>query len=968
MGGAWVSIGPSVVRQGQTFVRSPTSGRVTGLALALVDQRLRVYLATANDGAWRSDDYGQTWYPLMDGLTPPVPPSPAETSTEPLVQQASPSSLACGAIDVSPTDPDRVYVGSGEGMEGAYFGIGPLMSPDGGKNWFLESSVPTLEGSSFYALAVDPTNKEQVVGATYQGLYHRVPNGPQKYQWVQKTSWTPTDKEGRTARATSVVAARRGGGVTFFAARWGGPVCYFNSPPDWKDLESKPPEGESVWKELGTKFPADVADIDLAVLPDNPDVVYALAANKQMVLQGLYRYDASDPAKEWRLVAGVPADLFGMGQGQGWYDMAIAIAPDNLNRVYVGGAGVNLGGDWSAALYRLEVSAPGPEGSFSATSAYIGDTVHADVHALAFTPGQPNQLWVGCDGGVFCSVQPPTGGPNVFAACNTGLATLMMISLAQHPTQAAVLFGGTQDNGCLRYTGEEAWLYSADGDGGAVLVNWRDPYKVLSIYTEGKYRWSTDGGPRRSYLEGWVPLADTEKVEFYPPLAAPPPNPANPVQADLVAFGSERLWINTTFGVQGWTPFLLVDNWEPLSPQQAQAGVSRVTIKALAFASGDRLYVATTAGTVYRFDNEDDGWKRKRLDEDDQPRQLLIGPITCIAVDPADASGSSIYITFGGQGKDYRRIWHYDPSRPPNQHWQAQSGPKNNSGRRLAPVQFNTLVVDPLFPDHLYAAADDGMWRSVNRGTAWQRFNAGLPSAAVVDLLLFRYQDHGQPKALLRAATHGRSVFERDLEGGPERITLYVRHTSLDLGRYPTVNDLDDPTRQGTTVLHTRSPDIKLVLENVPAGSIDFLAFQDGISDFADAMRNAKGRVFVLVHNRGTRPASKLLVVLLWANTRDGLPPLPEGYDEAVRQGKPFNNDWRTIGIETLNDVRAGVPQVAGFPWPPPDFPEPPSGTEVLGLLALVHHADDPFVSPQRDSNILARVERKAAMKLLSVR
>jgi hypothetical protein len=154
----------------------------------------------------------------------------------------------------------------------------------------------------------------------------------------------------------------------------------------------------------------------------------------------------------------------------------------------------------------------------------------------------------------------------------------------------------------------------------------------------------------------------------------------------------------------------------------------------------------------------------------------------------------------------------------------------------------------------------------------------------------------------------------------------------------------------------------------VPTGNIDFLDFQDGISDSANAVSDAKGRVFVLVHNGGTRSASKVQVHLLWANTRDVWPQLPEGYAELVCQGKPFNNGWRTVGIETLDQVRAGVPQAASFPWPPPDFPSPPSGTNVLALLALVHHSEDPFPGEQRDSYILTRVERKAALKLLSVR
>jgi hypothetical protein len=70
-------------------------------------------------------------------------------------------------------NPDRIYVGSGEGAGGAYFGVGPIVSNDGGLNWFTEPvspGSPPLAGSAFYALAVDPADSERVVAATRQGI------------------------------------------------------------------------------------------------------------------------------------------------------------------------------------------------------------------------------------------------------------------------------------------------------------------------------------------------------------------------------------------------------------------------------------------------------------------------------------------------------------------------------------------------------------------------------------------------------------------------------------------------------------------------------------------------------------------------------------------------------------------------------------------------------------------------------
>ena len=52
------------------------------------------------------------------------------------------------------------------------------------------------------------------------------------------------------------------------------------------------------------------------------------------------------------------------------------------------------------------------------------------------------------------------------------------LSRGQHPTEDAVLFSGTQDNGGVRFTGEKAWLYSSGGDAGYAVINWNDPCQV----------------------------------------------------------------------------------------------------------------------------------------------------------------------------------------------------------------------------------------------------------------------------------------------------------------------------------------------------------------------------------------------------------------------------------------------------------------------------------------------------------
>ena len=93
-------------------------------------------------------------------------------------------------------------------------------------------------------------------------------------------------------------------------------------------------------------------------------------------------------------------------------------------------------------------------------------------------------MWVGCDGGVY-RTDNATGAGDIFTSLNKGLQTLTLNYLGQHPSEDAVIFSGSQDNGGERFTGEEAWLYTSGGDSGYFVVNWSDPYRVADTYVRG---------------------------------------------------------------------------------------------------------------------------------------------------------------------------------------------------------------------------------------------------------------------------------------------------------------------------------------------------------------------------------------------------------------------------------------------------------------------------------------------------
>jgi hypothetical protein len=566
------------------------------------------------------------------------------------------------------------------------------------------------------------------------------------------------------------------------------------------------------------------------------------------------------------------------------------------------------------------------------------------------------------------------------------MTTMTAAQLREHPVEDAVLFCGTQDNGGLRFTGEPAWLYSAGGESGYSVINWADPYQVLSTWTDNFVRLSTDGGTRYSYINVDVKLekdaqGELEKVRFYAPLVGTPRRRVDPKEdppdAKLVAFGSIRPWISYEFGNDGWRSIPDGDLAKDSLTDDSDDKNIRGVIRSLVFASAGMLYAGTMGGGVYRFVRTSKSWKRRRLDTLGGAHRLrLTAPVTDIAVDPADSSGKSIYIAFAGTG-DYRHVWHFNGTK-----WQQRSGPEASHPDSLLDVHTNAIVVDPDNPSHLYVGADIGIWQSPDAGSTWSTFSNGLPDAAVIDLALHRV------RRLLRAATHGRGVYEYRLDATTTpKVELLVRDHQLDPGRVRS-GELDtsvldgryDPTRQGRRVYHWAGPDIKLdtpdatgryQLPTTPPATVDFLAFTDTLTD--DARKVAiyptqTTYVYVQVHNRGADVADNVRVMLLAANAPVALPALPEGFAANLRDGTPIDTqNWQTVGFATLHGVRPGYPKIATFQLTSDKLPAPdqPAGDNHHCLLALVHHPDDPFTATQTSGDRLAVTERKAAHKHL---
>jgi hypothetical protein len=706
----WLPLGPTVVLDGQTVASQPVAGRVARLAVAPGGSV--IYAASANGGVFRSSDGGTSWRSLMDRFD--LDPTSFASA-----------SLVCGAIGLDPADPNRVYVGTGEGdtfeifrrrITGAlpaYRGVGMLRTDDGGTNWIVEPSNPDLAGEAAFAIAVDPSNRENAVVATTKGLYRRVSLPAGQFSWEQTAAGV----------FSSVVAASGNGTTRFYAALWA---------QDAGSSSVLSSNDGAQWAACGIGFPDQNAGrVELGVQTGNPNLVYAFVAQQTKGgALGLYRLQGG-ATSQWVKVNGLPdvLPLDDQGNSQGGYDLAVAVDPLDANIVYLGGSYANVD-PFPGSVWRCEI-APTAALFTVTTSASIGTHAHSDVHFLTHTPGEPNELWCTCDGGVFLNRNPRRDGE--FASQNNGLACLCCNFIAQDPTDPNVLFTGLQDNGTARTGAGPIWTHVGFGDGGYCLVNWARPIDVLA-YMNGNVTRSTTGGTSH---DGWSVVWNISWPTMTQPIVGAPYNPARPADAEIVALGAGNLVFVSNDFATSW-------------PMQFEIPEDAGDVFALAFATPSRLFVGTTIGRVFRADQSDGGWSAIRLDDVAAGPIGLDGLISDVAVDWADATGASCYVCFGGRG-DRRRVWRFDGTR-----WESRSGAPG--GNDLLDVEHNAIAVDRGAPGNIYVGADIGVWHSSDAGLNWTPLENGLPEAPVYDLQIHPTQ------RLLRAATHGRGVYELALD------------------------------------------------------------------------------------------------------------------------------------------------------------------------------------------------------------
>ncbi len=587
---AWAPVGPSPIigeRHGAESLRQNCSGRATAV---LVDPRNSntVYVGAAQGGVWKTTNAGASWAPL--------------TATAP--------SQATGFMTFDPTNPDIVYVGTGEphGSD-SHYGAGLLKSTNGGASWTV-LGANVFSGRAISAVVVNPQNTQQLwvgvstrvggmvdvkPGLAKPGVY-RSSDGGASWPDNQAIRLCSQSNPENCVNVSSVSMERGNPNVVYVGFDGYGVYKTTDGGANWSAILG--PAAQGGWDpSLG-----DAARVEVIVAPSDSRVVYAgFHTIRQQGVSGVL-FRSANSGQNWTALnvqpTGYPEAISYCG-GQCSYDNVLAVHPTDPNVLAAGGAALYSNGLWDGTIF---ITRDGGTSFSTHTGTALDQTAHPDLHGITFDPSNPNTIWIANDGGVYRS----TNGGNSWTERNGNLSTLQFQSIAQHPTDPNVMFGGMQDNAKAKTTdGGATWIGLDAGDGGFAAI---DPFDTR--YWFGT-RYSIKGQAmqfQRNDLNGSAPAEDwpvkimdassgvdlNDNVLFYAPLVL------DPNTAGRAYWATARLYRTDNRG----------DNFTAISPDLTKASSRFSAISAVSVRKGDSntIVVGTGDGKVQVTRNGGGSW------------------------------------------------------------------------------------------------------------------------------------------------------------------------------------------------------------------------------------------------------------------------------------------------------------------------------------------------------------------------
>lgn len=730
----WQAVGPAPLLNGQTptfpIIPSPVTGRVSSLAIDATDNA--VYAGAAQGGVWRTLNGGASWTSLTDRL----------------------GSLAIGSIAIDPaphaSNQGTLYIGTGEGNYSAdsYAGVGVYKSTDSGQTWQGPYGSALFTSRSVNGIAVDRTNSSHLVAVTGSGVYGSgavvaitLPNRGIFNSTDAGVTWTKQASQALNDPASMVIQDPVVP-TTWWAAMYGVSTVTGGV--------QKSIDNGVTWTQVfgigGLPALASASGRNWITGADpgggNPSVLYiGNAASNGRV------YKSVDGGTNWTAVTATN----GYCSGQCFYDMPLYAEPGNPDTLYTGGAGNSTDPETVPSMFMRSIDG-GATFQSKVRSPSTNTALHADVHAITSYPGNPNEIWVGNDGGVWKS----TNRGDTWINVNNSMQITQFEGCDLHPSNPAIAYGGTQDNGTNGWSGGNAWPHLDFGDGGYALIDQSTPDNLVHTYYNQTNNLIgvgyTTNGFTTQQGEYFGSFADTvggngisisDRVLFYAPIHL------DRGVSDTLYFGTNKLYrANSFFSFPDSTPniFLVLGTGaggQDLSPGSGAISAIETLANPAIGLNANTLFTGSSTGRVFR--STDAGLTFSEVDNSPGPIPLFVSDILVDPRNPAVVYQSRSGFTGALPAHNVRK------SVDGGLTWA-------DASVGLPDIPVNALAFDPILHDTLWAGTDVGTFLSTDAGASWIPYSDGLPNVAVFDL------KSNAATGQILACTHGRGAYRLRLD------------------------------------------------------------------------------------------------------------------------------------------------------------------------------------------------------------
>lgn len=737
----WTNLGPNNTEGGYAGL-----GRINVIAFHPTDNNT-IFIGAPAGGLWKTTTGGNDWVPLTDQI----------------------ASIGVSEIILSHDfDNDQIiYISTGDRDHYDSPSVGVLKSYDGGTTW--EPTGLTFNTSDYamvFRMLLHPDNNDILYAATTYGLYKTEDAGE---NWVKLSDLLFNDMEFKVDDPNVIFAGKRSYQET-------GIFKSTNGGQDWQMIMET--EGRRT---------------SLAVTEDNPNYVYAITANPQGGLDGIYKStDAGDSYDKildgddyGSKLLNWSCEGTGDNEGQGWYDLCIAANPQNANEVYIGG--VNTWGTFDGGE------------NWECINHWVGDCfkpeVHADKHDLVYQKST-NTLFEANDGGIY----KKDIEYNQWTDISNTLEISQMYKLGLDHKEHKQCITGLQDNGSkLLY--DNLWYDVTGGDGMECMIDYSNTNIQYASYVRGTFYRTDNLWETYDYFMPYY----AEQGNWVTPIVMSSHNP------NTIIAGYNKLWKITV----GET------SWEDISAG-GSSNVNSICISEL-----DKDLIAYTRNNnILITSDEGSSWTNIT-------NNLPIEDAYIEDVKLSAHNTNTLWVALSGY----------------NQHGVYESVDGGSSWTNISdglpeiPIYYIVQDKREAEKNRLFVATEFGIYFK-NGDDPWMSFNNNLPNVPVYDLEISYKEDDCK----LYAATFGRGLWATPIPAEPVS-TMEAKLTKDDLWPNPCNANVClrvNATDEQITVVST---DGKIVYDNVPSHDIvtvNTSGWKDG-TYFVRRTSNDKTRVTKLI-------------------------------------------------------------------------------------------------------------------------